>query len=302
MDKLKCMTAFCQVAELSSFAGAADRLDLSGPMVSKQVAQLEQYLGLRLLNRTTRKVSLTETGRQYYARCKQLISDLTETEDLARAIEHQPKGLLKINAPIDFGMMHMAAVVGSYKKAFPEVNVQLILDNKYVDLNDGLFDIVIRITDQPDNDAVGKVIQTTELCCYASAGYLDKHGEPRTIKDLQNHHCLQFLGTPQEDDWIFRTENRIQIIQPRWHFASNNGNVLCQAAERGMGVIQVPDITASPYLSSGSLKPVLAPYRVRSLPIYAMYLSRRFQPARIKSFTRFLASNLAQPNNSSGQP
>ena len=274
MDKLKCMTAFCQVAELSSFTEAADKLDLSGPMVSKQVAQLEQYLGLRLLNRTTRKVSLTETGRQYYARCKQLISDLTETEDLARAIEHQPKGLLKINAPIDFGMMHMAAVVGSYKKAFPEVNVQLILDNKYVDLNDGLFDIVIRITDQPDNDAIGKVIQTTELCCYASPGYLDKHGEPRTI----------------------------QIIQPRWHFASNNGNVLCQAAERGMGVIQVPDITASPYLSSGSLKPVLAPYRVRSLPIYAMYLSRRFQPARIKSFTRFLASNLAQPNNSSGQP
>ena len=190
------MTAFCWVAELGSFAATAERLSLSGPMVSKHIAQLEQHLGVCLLNRTTRKVNLTEAGRQYYSRCKQLLNDLAEMEDMTSQIDQQPRGLLRINAPIDFGMMHMVAAVEAYKNDYSKVDIQLVLENKYVDLNDGVFDIVIRITDEPDSHVIGKIIRTTELCTYASPGYLEKKGEPITIDALQNHQCLQFLGTP----------------------------------------------------------------------------------------------------------
>lgn len=282
------MTAFCCVSELGSFTAAAERLNLSGPMVSKHIAHLEQHLGVCLLNRTTRKVKLTATGRQYYSRCKQLLTDLTELEDMTNQIDHLPKGLLRINAPVDFGMMHMVAAVEAYKKAYPNVDIHLVLENRYVDLNDGVFDIVIRITDEPDSQVIGKIIRTTELCTYASPGYLEKHGEPSTIEALHAHRCLQFLGTPHGENWIFRTDDIIRNFTPQWCFASNNGGVLCQAAQRGMGIFQAPDVTVEPYLNSGALQKILTPYRVPSLPIYAMYLSRRYIPIKIKSFIKFL--------------
>ncbi len=282
------MTAFCWVAEFGSFTAAAERLDLSGPMVSKHIAHLEQHLGVCLLIRTTRKVNLTEAGRLYYSRCRQLLNDLTELEDMTSQIDQMPKGLLKINAPIDFGMMHMVAAIEAYKIDFSNVDIQLVLENNYVDLNDGTFDIVIRITDEPDIHAIGKIIRTTELCTYASPGYLEKYGDPMTIDALENHQCLQFLGTPHGDSWIFQSERKIQSVTPQWCFASNNGSVLCQAAEKGMGIFQAPDITVEPYLNSGVLKRILSPYRVPSLPIYAMYLSRRYIPIKIKSFIKFL--------------
>lgn len=290
MDKLKSMTAFCWVAELGSFAATAERLNLSSPMVSKHIAHLEQHLGVCLLNRTTRKVNLTETGRQYYSRCKQLLNDLNELEESTNQTDHLPKGRLKINAPVDFGMMHMMAAVAAYKNVYSNVDIHLVLENRYVDLNDGVFDIVIRITDEPDSHAVGKIIRTTELCTYASPAYLEEHGEPNSIDALHAHRCLQFLGTPHGENWIFQTDDNIRNFAAQWCFASNNGDVLCQAAERGMGIIQAPDVTVEPYLTSGALKKILNPYRVPSLPIYAMYLSRRFVPIKIQLFIQYLMS------------
>ncbi|HFD13216.1 MAG TPA: LysR family transcriptional regulator [Crenotrichaceae bacterium] len=288
MDKLKSMTAFCSVAELGSFIAAADKLNLSGPMVSKYIAHLENQLGVCLLNRTTRKVTLTETGRQYYSSCVQLLDHLTELEEITSQADHFPKGVLKINAPVDFGMMHMLPAIDAYNQLYPQINIQLVLENKHIDLNDGIFDIVIRITDEPDTHVIGKIIRTTELCTYASSGYLEKHGEPLTIDSLDNHQCLQFLGTPHGEAWIFQQDNKIQNIRPRWCFASNNGSILCQAAEKGMGIFQAPDITVEPYLKSGVLKKILHSYRVPSLPIYAMYLSRRYIPVKTSSFIKFL--------------
>lgn len=288
MDKLKSMKSFCSVVELGSFASAAERLNLSGPMISKHIAYLEQNLGVCLLNRTTRKVNLTDTGRQYYSRCKQLLNDLSELEESTNQIDHQPKGLLKINAPVDFGMMHMVAAVDAYKKIFPQVNVHLALENRYVDLNDGAFDIVIRITDEPNFNAIGKIIKTTELCTYASPDYLENYGEPTTIESLHNHRCSQFLGTPHGENWIFQVDGVIRSFTTQWCFASNSGGVLCQAGEKSMGIFQAPDITVQPYLNSGALKKILIPYRVPSFPIYAMYLSRRYIPIKIRSFIQHL--------------
>lgn len=294
MDKLKSMTAFCLVSELGSFAAAAERLNLSGPMVSKLVGRLEENLSVCLLNRTTRKISLTDAGRQYYPRCKQVLNDLTELEELTKQIDHLPKGLLRINAPIDFGMMHMVSAVEKYRDAFPGVDIHLILDNRSVDLNDGVYDIVIRITDEPDFDVIGKIIRTTELCTYASPGYLERYGEPFSIDALKDHQCLKFLGTPHGDQWIFQNGKSVRSFSPACCFASNNANVLCQAAEKGMGIFQAPDITVAPYLDSGALQEILRPYRVPSLPIYAMYLSRRYVPIKIKSFIVFLTDYFAE--------
>ncbi len=288
MDKLKSMTSFCCVVELGSFVSAAEKLNLSGPMVSKHIAHLEQILGVCLLNRTTRKVNLTEAGRQYYSRCKQLLNDLSELEESTNQIDHLPKGLLRINAPVDFGIMHMVDAVDAYKKIYPDVDVQLIIENRYVDLNDGVFDIVIRITDEPNIHAIGKIIRTTELCTYASPDYLEKHGEPTTIEALHTHKCLQFLGTPHGEHWIFQMDGVIRDFRTQWSFASNSGGVLCQAGEKSMGIFQAPDITVQPYLNSLALRKILTPYRVPSFPIYAMYLSRRYIPIKIRSFIKYL--------------
>lgn len=293
MDKLKSMNAFCLVSELGSFAAAAERLNLSGPMVSKHIAQLEQGLGVCLMNRTTRKVSLTETGRLYYPRCKQLLNNLAELEELTNQTENLPKGLLKINAPIDFGMMYLVQAVASYKHDYANVDVHLVLDNQPIDLKDGLYDIAIRITDEPAEDVVGRIIRTTELCTYASPDYLKRHGEPRLVEELKNHQCLQFLGTPHGSSWIFQNENSLYSYTPNWCFASNNGTVLCQAAEKGFGIFQAPDITVAPYLGSGTIQEILHPYRVPSLPIYCMYLSRKTIPIKIRSFVEFLGDYFA---------
>lgn len=294
MDKLKSMTAFCLVTELGSFAAAAQRLTLSGPMVSKHIGHLEQHLGICLLNRTTRKVNLTEAGRLYYPRCKQLLNDLTELEELTNQIDQLPKGLLRINAPIDFGLMHLVSAIDEYRKVYDKVDIHLVLENRSIDLNDGMYDIVIRVTDEPELDVVGKIIKTTELCTYAAPDYLKQYGEPLTIDALQEHRCLQFLGTPHGESWIFQHGKSIRSFMPRWCFASNNGNVLCQAAGKGMGIFQAPDSTVAPFLQSGALQEILRPYRVPSLPIYAMYLSRRSVPVKIRSFIEFLSDYFAQ--------
>lgn len=295
MDKLKSMAAFCCVAETASFAATAERFNVSGPMISKRVSWLEREVGVTLLNRTTRKVSLTEAGRAYYARCRQLLDELDRLEEDTARVDRLPRGALKINVPVDFGTLHMVAAIDAYRKHYPEVEPHLFLENRPVDLHDGIFDVVIRVTDTPDVDAVGKVIRTTRLCTYASPGYLRSCGEPLSIEDLAEHQCLRFLGTPHGDHWIFQAGASIRHFTPRWCFSSNSGSVLCQAAAAGAGIFQAPDITVAPYLESGRLTEILCEHRVPSMPIYAMYLSRRIVPVRIRSFVDFLRDYFNRP-------
>ncbi len=293
MDRLTSMQVFCRIAELGSFVAVAREEGLSATMISNHVAKLEQRLGVTLLNRTTRKVNLTEIGREYYQQSKQLLGDLENLEDSMSQKGGLPTGTLSLIAPTDFGGMYMGPVIEAYQAAYPDVTVKLLLSNQQVDLSEGIYDIAIRVTDVLEEGLVARAVATTELCTFASAKYLQDHGKPAAITDLYGHKCLHFLNTPHGDNWLFRSDGKIVAFKPAWHFSSNNGAVLCAAAVRGRGIVQVPRMTAARYLVTGQLTEILRDFRIPQLNIYAIYQPRRFVPAKISTFIEVLADYLS---------
>ena len=290
MDKLNNMKVFCRIVELGTFAAVAREMNLSAMMISKYMAQLEKSLAVVLLNRTTRSMTLTEAGKSYYNRSKQLLEDFHDLEESTSQLGSTVKGDLKINAPIDFGGLYMIPAIDAYQKIYPEVKIQMSLDNKPVNLRKGLFDISILVTDTLDLGVVARNITQTELCTYVSPEYLNANGSPQTIDELSNHRCLHYMNTPHGDHWVFNDKGRRVKIKNNWAFATNNGRALCEAAALGMGIIQAPKLSVIHYLENKQLVEILSEYRTPSLLIYATYLQRRFYPAKLTTFIEFLSN------------
>jgi DNA-binding transcriptional LysR family regulator len=290
VDKLNNMQVFCRTVDLGTFAAVAREMNLSAMMISKYIAQLEKSLGVVLLNRTTRSMTLTEAGESYYNRSKQLLEDFYDLEESTAQLGSTVKGELKINAPIDFGGLYMIPAIDAYQKLYPEVKIQMSLDNKPVNLRKGIFDISILVTDTLDLGVVARKITQTELCTYASSEYLQANGCPKTIDELSAHRCLHYMNTPHGDQWIFNNKGRSVKVKNNWAFATNNGRALCEAAALGMGIIQAPRLSVVDYLDKKQLVEILPEYRIPSLFIYATYLQRRFYPAKLKTFIEFLSN------------
>lgn len=299
MNKLNNIQVFCRIVELGTFAAVAREMNLSAMMISKYLAQLEESLGVALLNRTTRQLSLTEAGEVYYHRSKQLIDDFSELDETTSQLGRQVKGTLKISAPIDFGGLYMVPAIDAYQREYPDVKIQMTLDNSRVNLSEGRFDLSILVTDSLDLGVVARKIAQTKLCTYASPVYLAEYGMPETIDQLNLHRCLHYIDTPHKDYWLFNIDNEEIKIKPVWHFASNNGRALCQAAALGMGITQAPEISVVNYLAQGKLVEILQNYRISSLAIYATYLQRRFLPAKLTTFVNFLVNYFAENNRHS---
>jgi len=288
VDKLKNMQVFCRIVELGTFAAVAREMNLSAMMISKYIAQLEKSLGVVLLNRTTRSLSVTEAGESYYNRSKQLLEDFNDLEESTAELGMTVKGTLKINAPIDFGGLYMVPAIDAYQKIYPDVTIQMSLDNKPVNLRKGIVDISIVVTDTLDLGVVARKITKTELCTYASPEYIKSNGCPQTLDDLPSHRCLHYMNTPHGDHWIFSKDNGSVKIKNNWAFSTNNGRALCEAAALGMGVIQVPQFSVAKYLDNKQLVEILPEYRISPLFVYATYLQRRFYPAKLTTFIEFL--------------
>lgn len=288
MDKLNNMQVFCRIVELGTFSAVAREMNLSAMMISKYIAQLEKSLGVVLLNRTTRSLSVTEVGQSYYNRSKQLLEDFDNLEESTAQMGSTVKGFLRINAPIDFGGIYMVPVIDAYQRLYPEVKILMSLDNKVVNLRKSEFDISILVTDTLDLGVVAKKITKTELCTYASPKYLEKKGEPKKVEDLSVHQCLHYTNTPHGDSWIFNVKGKTVKSKNKWLFASNNGRALCEAASLGMGIVQSPKLSVTDYLENKQLVEILSEYRISTLSIYATYLQRRFYPAKLTTFLEFL--------------
>lgn len=301
MDKLNNMQAFCRIVELGTFAAVAREMDLSAMMISKYIAQLEESLGVALLNRTTRKISLTEAGEVYYNRSKQLLDDFSELDESTSQLGRNVKGTLRISASIDFGGLYMVSAIEAYQQQYPEVKVMMTLHNSQVNLHEGSIDLSILVTDSLDLGVVARKIAETRLCTYASPAYIRQYGEPKSIDELKFHHCLYNIDTPHKDYWIFKVSNAEVKIKTNWHFASNNGRALCQAAALGMGITQAPELSVATYLAQGDLVEILPSYRIPHLNIYAIYLQRRFMPAKLTTFVDFLISYFAEIDMQNGQ-
>jgi len=293
MDRFAAMTTFSKVVEMGSFARAADRLDVSVSSVSRQIAELELHLGTRLLNRTTRRLSLTESGRAFHQRTVQLLADLTEAEESATAETVRPRGTLRMTVPITFGVRYLAPAVAEFVERFPDMRFDVELSDRAVDLVDEGFDLALRIARLPDSSLVSRKIASTRLVLCASPAYLKRRGKPKHPADLAAHDVLGYSLLAMKDQWQFEgPEGPVTVkISPR--FWTNNGDTSVAAAVRGAGIVLQPTFLIADELASGRLVELLPAYRSLELGIYAIYPSRKFVLPKVRALVEFLSDAFA---------
>jgi DNA-binding transcriptional LysR family regulator len=294
MDRIAAMQVFTKVVEAGSFARAAERLDISTSVASRQVADLEAHLQSRLLNRTTRRLSLTEAGQAFYDRAVQLLADLEEAEQAAAQNVAEPRGTIKLNAALAFGILHLAPVIDDYLARYPEVSIDVTLSDRVVDLVEEGYDLALRIAELRNPGLVARKIGVTRGVVCASPAYLKRHGTPQHPSELARHNCLLYAYA-QSSDWEFREPDGTPIVvRVSGNFRSNNGNLLRETAARGVGIIREPSFQVDEDLRTGRLVRLLEGHSCWEMPMYAVYASRKHVSAKVRSFVDFLAGHFAQ--------
>jgi len=290
MDRFLALTAFAKVVETGSFARAAQRMNTSVSSVSRHVSDLEAHLNARLLNRTTRRLSLTESGRAFHQRCVQLLADLEEAEESAGAATIRPRGTLRLTSSITFGARHLAPTIAAFIARYPEMRFDIELSDRAVDLVDEGFDVAVRIGPIGSQNLVGRKVGETRLVCCAAPSYLAQRGEPATPEDLAGHACLTYEYSSLGNVWPFRdragSERNVRVIGP---VHANNGRFLEALAVAGAGIVYEPDFIVGPDVRAGKLTTMLREYAPPPVSIYVMYPSRRHLSAKVRAFTEFLA-------------
>ena len=294
MDRFQSLLAFAKVVETGSFARAADRLDLSVSAVSRQVADLEAHLGVRLLNRTTRRLSLTESGQAFYERCVQLLADLEEAEESVTASAALPRGTLRLTASISFGVGYLAPAVAEFGARHPQVRFDIQLSDRAVDLVDEGIDLAIRIGDIGSQAVIARRIGVAQLICCAAPSYLARRSQPRTPDDLREHACLTYAYASGGNLWPFAdAQGGVRKIEVGGGAHANNGAMLAALAVAGAGITQAPDFIVAPDVRAGRLVPLLADYSSPAIPVNAVYPSRRHLSAKVRAFVDYLVARFA---------
>jgi DNA-binding transcriptional LysR family regulator len=294
MDRLAAIQVFAQVVEAGSFAKAADRLGLSTSAASRHVAELEGHLQTRLLNRTTRRVSLTESGRAFYERAVQLLGDLDEAEQEASSATVVPRGTIRLTTSITFGVRHVAPAIAEFMARHPEVRFDVSLSDRVVDLVEEGLDLAIRIGATGGDNLVARKLGETRLVPCASPEYLAKHGTPKTPEDLARHSCLTYEYVSPRHVWHFRDRSgaeRTVRVAGRLH--SNNGDLLAEAAAHGAGIVFEPAFIVGAEVRAGRLVPLLLDFVPAPVPIYALYPSRKHLSAKVRRFVEFLVERFS---------
>lgn len=299
MDRLGSMTAFIRAVEAGSFAAAASTLGISPQMVAKHVAYLEARIGTRLLNRTTRRQSLTEIGQVYYDRCKLVVAEADWADALADEAKGTPRGLLRISAPVTFGTHRLMAMVADYVRRYPEVEVDVVLDDRFVDLIEDGFEAIFRIGPLAETNLKALELAPFRLLACASPAYLHERGAPTTPADLENHACIGYVSWPEPAvrNWRFIRDGKIHDIGIRSRLKVNNAAAMLQAALAGFGIVFIAEDLARTPLASGQLVRVLPDYESPSRPMHLLVHADRRQTPKLKSFIAEVMAHL-----SSGRP
>ena len=294
MDRLTAMQVFIKVVELGSFAKAAERLGMSTSACSRQIADLEAHLDTRLLNRTTRRLSLTEPGRAFHDRCVQVLADLEEAELSARAGRERPRGTLRMTCSVNFGLRYVSPLVGPFLQKHPDVRIDVSLSDRMVDIVEEGFDLAIRIGESRSTSVIARKLGETRLIACAAPAYLKKHGTPKTPEQLGDHDCMLYEYMNPRNEWRFTgedgREHRVRVAGP---VQTNNGDMLADAAAQGLGVCCEPDFIVADYLAAGRLKRILPGYAAPVTAIHAVYPSRRHLSAKVRTFVDVLAGACA---------
>lgn len=294
------MEVFVRVVEAGSFAAVAERFGMTAPMIGRHVRALEDTLGAQLLNRTTRRHSLTEAGRIYYERSKIILAELEAADESVARMRSIPRGVLRVGVPVIFGSACLAPVLPEFFATNPEVRVEMTLNNRVLDLLDEGYDLVIRTGTLPDSGLISRALAPYRLVACASPEYLARNGMPSHPEDLVSHSCLGFHPGSAFDIWSFtgpKSEDDVISIQVTGPMAANSGHALREAALGGVGIVLQAEALLSPDLIAGRLVKVLEPYSAQALPTHVLYSPTRAITPKLRSFLTFLTSRFGSPNS-----
>lgn len=283
------VSEFVAVAQFGSFTAAANKLGSTVVKVSRRVSQLEQRLGVKLLHRTTRKVTLTEAGRVYFGQCKHLVEGLENAELAVTQMQSEPRGVLKVTAPVTYGEKYVAPLAHRFLQQYPQVDLDLNLTNQTLDLVDSGIDVAIRLGRLQDSTLIAKRLGERQLLVCAAPDYLAEHGEPQTLAQLRQHQCL--VGSV--DVWRFSEQGSGKALRVSGRIRCNSGVALLDAACAGLGLVQLPEYYVADRIASGALQEVLTEYRDAREGIWAVYTPNRNLSAKVRLFIDFLAESLA---------
>ncbi|KNY15107.1 LysR family transcriptional regulator [Shinella sp. SUS2] len=295
LDRLTGMQVFVRTAQQGSLSAAARQLKMSPAMATKHVDALEERLGIKLFHRTTRKLSLNESGRQYLEFCLRILPDIEETEAAVSSQRIDVVGTLRLSAPISFGVRYIAPLVPEFSAMYPGVTVDLGLNDRYVDLIDEGWDMTVRIGRLADSRLIARRLAPTKMVVAATPAYLDAHGRPRRVGDLLDYNCLSYSLSDATGarEWIFGTRNQLRV-PIRGNFIANNGDALVAAALNGQGILYGPDFLIADHVAAGRLEllPLDQPaYDMAG--IFAVYPPDRRPPAKVRAMVDFLADAFA---------
>jgi DNA-binding transcriptional LysR family regulator len=284
MDRIDAMQAFLAVADLRGFAPAARKLGLSPSGVTRLIAALEDRLGARLLQRTTRSVTLTDVGARYLERIRPILADVEEAEDAVEGERTRPSGRLTISAPVGFGRLHVSPVMSAYLTRYPEVSGELRLSDRMINLVEDGVDLAVRIGHLADSSLVARQVGEMRRIVVASSGYLEARGEPKTPEAVASHATIQFGAMTASPDWRFVEAGRDVRIACTPRFSTNSADAAIQYAEQGGGLTRVLAYQAAAAVKAGRLTIVLAEFEQPPLPIHIVYPTSRLLSAKVRSF------------------
>jgi DNA-binding transcriptional LysR family regulator len=271
-----------------SFSKVAKELNTSQSTISKRIAALEARLGSQLLIRTSRKLTLTQAGSAFYERCEAILNDLDEAESLASSLQAGPKGVLRVSVPTVFGRLHIAPEVSGFLAEAPDIELDLQLNDRVVDLVGEGIDMAIRISDLTDSAMVARRLGQSPRVLVATRKYIESHGAPHHPNDLITHSCLIYTLLATQNIWHFKTAGEELSIQVAGRFRSNNSEIVLAAALADIGIAAMPLWLAQPYIDNADLVTVLDEFKPVSIPIFALYPQQRFIPYKVRAFTEYL--------------
>ncbi len=292
MEKLTGLAVFAKVVEEGSFTGAATSLNLSKSTISKHITRLEERLGARLLNRTTRRLTLTEVGRSFYERCERILAEANEAEEAVSRLSNEPRGTLRITAPMTFATRHLADKLPLFMAQNPDVSVEIELSDRVINIVDEGFDMAIRISRLADSSLIARKFASSTMKVCASPGYWAKHGKPIKPQDLKKHNCLLYSYRTSPREWRFKAtpENEGGFVSVRVSgcLLGNNGEMGLAVAKAGLGVAYIPAFHLRNEVAEGRLEAVLEEYVEDPISIYAVYPHARHLSPKVRVFVDFL--------------
>lgn len=278
---------FAKVVEARSFTATAELLGVSQAQVSKEISRLEKALGARLLNRTTRRLSLTEVGGAFYEHCKRIVEELEGAKASVASHYAEPVGLLRVTTPVAFGINHIAPGISDLVERYPKLQVDLMLNDRLVNLAEEGFDIAVRIVKQPQATLVARQLAPIRWAVCAAPAYFARHGRPSRVAELAEHNCLLYPQISSNNQWEFRRDGQSFAVTIAGNFVANSGEALREAAIGGLGIVMLPTFMIGEELKSGRLQQVLSDYDVPASMAYAVYLPNRYLSPKVRAFIDF---------------